>query len=521
MKPAKCTQCGDSIIVDETKEAGICPSCGTAFVTEKVINNYVNNYNTVHNITENVTKIIMGNEKDEAPDFFKRGLTLLKLDNLASSHKEFCRAAELSPEKAEYWFYCAATEKKTRFSKYMSNFYRLADADEIKKFDGQQGVRLFPDLFSYMFNEYDESVASGEISGVVSYRLIPFFSYLETLTEEEKRKYCPTVVEYLKEAYIQRKGLFALPQIYDVFSPFMDENAKKQIFEARNAALNRKKDGVIVIADARLLTKNDVFSVTDDDVHAIEFSFDCNINEVKKILITPNIREISLSTSTRVPIVEIQEGTEFSKELLDRCLICGTELIIFPSGWAKRLSESKNDDFPSMPSAQILYCPTAANLSFNLIVALTPDYKQTEKIRSGYIADGKIIYPVATQQKITDDFDKLLLKYFDKEIKSGEISGYKPDKKAGKKGGCYVATCVYGSYDCPEVWTLRRYRDEKLDKTFLGRMFIKFYYSISPLAVKIFGRTKWFNKFFKARLDKMTAKLKAQGFSDEPYTDKY
>ena len=143
-----------------------------------------------------------------------------------------------------------------------------------------------------MFNEYDESVASGEISGVVSYRLIPFFSYLETLTEEEKRKYCPTVVEYLKEAYIQRKGLFALPQIYDVFSPFMDENAKKQIFEARNAALNRKKDGVIVIADARLLTKNDVFSVTDDDVHAIEFSFDCNIDEVKKILITPNIREI-------------------------------------------------------------------------------------------------------------------------------------------------------------------------------------------------------------------------------------
>ena len=78
MKPAKCTQCGDSIIVDETKEAGICPSCGTAFVTEKVITNYVNNYNTVHNITENVTKIIMGNEKDEAPDFFKRGLTLFE-----------------------------------------------------------------------------------------------------------------------------------------------------------------------------------------------------------------------------------------------------------------------------------------------------------------------------------------------------------------------------------------------------------------------------------------------------------
>ena len=26
-------------------------------------------------------------------------------------------------------------------------------------------------------------------------------------------------------------------------------------------------------------------------------------------------------------------------------------------------------------------------------------------------------------------------------------------------GPCYVATAVYGSYDCPEVWTLRRFRD--------------------------------------------------------------
>ena len=34
-----------------------------------------------------------------------------------------------------------------------------------------------------------------------------------------------------------------------------------------------------------------------------------------------------------------------------------------------------------------------------------------------------------------------------------------------KKQGCYVATCVYGSYDCPEVWILRRFRDESLERT--------------------------------------------------------
>jgi uncharacterized membrane protein len=38
---AKCTNCGANIEVDDSKEAGICSHCGTAFITEKVINNYV------------------------------------------------------------------------------------------------------------------------------------------------------------------------------------------------------------------------------------------------------------------------------------------------------------------------------------------------------------------------------------------------------------------------------------------------------------------------------------------------
>ena len=64
-------------------------------------------------------------------------------------------------------------------------------------------------------------------------------------------------------------------------------------------------------------------------------------------------------------------------------------------------------------------------------------------------------------------------------------------------GGCYVATCVYGSYDCPEVWTLRRYRDFSLAKTWYGRAFIRIYYAISPTVVRIFGGTKLFKNFLK------------------------
>ena len=87
------------------------------------------------------------------------------------------------------------------------------------------------------------------------------------------------------------------------------------------------------------------------------------------------------------------------------------------------------------------------------------------------------------------------------------------------KGGCYVATSVYGSYDCPEVWTLRRYRDYKLSKTWFGRAFIYTYYAVSPTLVKLFGSKKWFKKIWKNKLDRMVNKLQAAGYDSTPYND--
>ena len=89
-----------------------------------------------------------------------------------------------------------------------------------------------------------------------------------------------------------------------------------------------------------------------------------------------------------------------------------------------------------------------------------------------------------------------------------------------KKGGCYVATCVYGSYDCPEVWTLRRYRDNTLGSTWYGRLFIRTYYAISPTLVKWFGNTNWFKKFWKNKIDRIVSKLQNNGVENTPYEDK-
>ena len=84
--------------------------------------------------------------------------------------------------------------------------------------------------------------------------------------------------------------------------------------------------------------------------------------------------------------------------------------------------------------------------------------------------------------------------------------------------GCYIATCVYGSYDCPEVWTLRRFRDNTLKSSWLGRRFISLYYAISPFLVNVFGNSKVIKHHWRSMLDYLVKRLKEKGIKDTPYS---
>jgi hypothetical protein len=99
------------------------------------------------------------------------------------------------------------------------------------------------------------------------------------------------------------------------------------------------------------------------------------------------------------------------------------------------------------------------------------------------------------------------------------ILSIRNEQKNSSKGGCYVATAVYGSYDCPQVWTLRRFRDNYLIHRYWGRLFVKLYYRISPTLVKNFGEFKWFNFIFRSVLDPFVKKLNYIGYNDNQYTD--
>lgn len=90
---------------------------------------------------------------------------------------------------------------------------------------------------------------------------------------------------------------------------------------------------------------------------------------------------------------------------------------------------------------------------------------------------------------------------------------------AKKKQGCYIATCVYGSYDCPQVWVLRCYRDGVMKNSAFGRLFIRCYYAVSPTLVRYFGKFTAFRNLGRRLLDPIVAKLARTGMADTPYSD--
>ena len=135
-------------------------------------------------------------------------------------------------------------------------------------------------------------------------------------------------------------------------------------------------------------------------------------------------------------------------------------------------------------------------------------WKQGVKMHNGYI---KLLQDKELNKNI-------IIQYVEK-IKQYDTS-YQTPVIDTSSGGCYIATSIYGSYDCPEVWVLRRFRDNTLAKKWYGRVFVKTYYRISPILVNKYGKTKWFKSIWRKPLDKFVAKLFKSGVEKTQYQDK-
>ena len=85
------------------------------------------------------------------------------------------------------------------------------------------------------------------------------------------------------------------------------------------------------------------------------------------------------------------------------------------------------------------------------------DYEQLPKVRIG----DKLVVPLFYNEKTVREFVNI-------------------EKEIPFISNCFIATAVYGTPFSNEVEILKYWRDNKLRKSYIGKLFIKFYYILSP-----------------------------------------
>lgn len=78
------------------------------------------------------------------------------------------------------------------------------------------------------------------------------------------------------------------------------------------------------------------------------------------------------------------------------------------------------------------------------------------------------------------------------------------NKDLGGGKSCFVATAVFGNTYAPEVLVLREFRDQYLEKTFLGQVFIEAYYFAAPSLGRFITRKSFVAKFLRPILRQLT-----------------
>jgi hypothetical protein len=86
---------------------------------------------------------------------------------------------------------------------------------------------------------------------------------------------------------------------------------------------------------------------------------------------------------------------------------------------------------------------------------------------------------------IVADFTKALLlagllESFRSQEGGGEALNGSQERTPPASEGCFIATAVYGTPDCPDLDLLRSFRDRVLLRSRAGTSFVRFYYRVSP-----------------------------------------
>ena len=359
--------------------------------------------------------------------------------------------------------------------------------------------------------------------------------------DEVKSQYnlfeCIMYGELLNEKYDVYGIKFELPDLYNKAGDYEKTIAFMSCWMSDSDSLNTISLDVRplnALCEAYVKTKNyeRAISIVQLTTAVVENSLQTYANTANNDLINILKFRLAYIKAQSASVYYYQSRFSEAVECLKESFNCSSTVIAFYyAALIYEKSEEFNDyemaidyfekiaDIKPTPSNTEFYsfddwCQVKANYELGMIYATADKFIDKEKTYN-YLTKSKSWGYDISDEEIESIINKINT---ENKLKNVNVNNSGTSTNT-KSNGCYVATCVYGSYDCPEVWTLRRFRDYVLKESIPGRLFIKSYYTVSPTVVKLFGKDKWFHKLFKTTLDKFVIKLQKDGIKDTPYKD--
>ena len=155
------------------------------------------------------------------------------------------------------------------------------------------------------------------------------------------------------------------------------------------------------------------------------------------------------------------------------------------------------DAIPEGMDSSTIYGYTLESETVGLILSLLEQSKKIDAIK-----EFRLAMRVSLQEAM-DAIDALDAKMARQKVVSARRPVTREDDPSLKISRCYIATAVYGSYDAPEVLVLRRFRDDVLSESWLGRAFIRTYYKVSPPIARRLENASRVNRLVRRILDRL------------------
>lgn len=165
-------------------------------------------------------------------------------------------------------------------------------------------------------------------------------------------------------------------------------------------------------------------------------------------------------------------GTLGSNKVIITCLACGHK---FKPGQGKVVTVSQIQNQPSVDTTQQSASTNIADPIDQRILEISQQQGKLAAVKFCKDAKG---WDLATSKDYVDNLTA--------------ASGV-----TGKKEGCFIATACYGDYNSNEVLLLRNYRDNVLMQNSFGRLFVKFYYFVSPTLANAIAKSDKTKSFIR------------------------